>query len=86
MEMVQRGKVMTYYQCPTIGSGTDTDPYRPKIANYDCSWSCVYAEPGESTSIVAVNAMPDVLAQINSDSQITVVTDLSQYGILPQVY
>jgi hypothetical protein len=66
---------MRYYLVPTIGIGTDADPYRPKIANYQCNWACVYEEPGEQNSVVAVNATPEVFAQIDVDSEITLLGD-----------
>lgn len=66
---------MKYYLAPTIGTGTDQDPYRPKIANYQCNWSAVYENPEQKNSIVAVKAEDEVLAQITQDSEITYLGD-----------
>ena len=59
-----------YYLATTIGTGTDQDPYRPKIAEYKCSWTAVYESPEEKNSIVAVNADEKVFAEIEQDAEI----------------
>ncbi len=66
---------MRYYLSPTVGIGTDSDPYRPKVAAYQCNWAAVYEDPEAKTSIVAVNATSDVFAQIDTDADIEFLTD-----------
>jgi hypothetical protein len=64
-----------YYLTPIIGTGTEDNPYQPKVANYQCNWAAAYEIPGEKTSIVAVNATPVVFAQIDADADITLLAD-----------
>lgn len=62
---------MRYYLSPTIGTGlSESGAYRPKIAQYDCSYATAYESPGGQTTIVAVNATPEVFAQIDADPDI----------------
>ena len=54
------------YLSPIIGTGTDADPYRPKVANYSVPWAAVIAgqpngAPKLTWSLVIVNA-PDLTA------------------------
>jgi hypothetical protein len=67
--------MMRYYLAPTIGTGTEQNPYRPKVANYDCSWAAVYEEPEENNSVVAVNARSSVYAQIDADAEVLLLSD-----------
>lgn len=46
------------YLSPVIGTGTDADPYRPKIAVYTCNWVANYNAEGNSV-LVVVNAADD---------------------------
>lgn len=66
---------MKYYLAPTMGTGTDADPYRPKIAEYQCSWAAVYESPEQNNAIVAVSASEDVLAKINADAELLYLGD-----------
>ena len=54
------------YLSPIIGTGTDADPYRPKVATYPVAWAAVIAgqpngAPKLTWSLVLVNA-PDLTA------------------------
>ena len=54
------------YLSPIIGTGTDADPYRPKVATYPVAWAAVIAgqangAPRLAWSLVIVNA-PDLTA------------------------
>ena len=54
------------YLSPIIGTGTDADPYRPKVATYPVAWAAVIAgqpngAPKLTWSLVIVNA-PDLSA------------------------
>lgn len=64
-----------YYLTPTIGTGTDADPYRPKVAEHQCSWAAVYEQPEEKNSIVAVNANESVFTEIEQDTEILLLAD-----------
>lgn len=64
-----------YYLAPTIGTGTDQDPYRPKVADYQCNWVAVYEVPEQASSIVAVNADEKVFAEIEQDAEILLLAD-----------
>lgn len=75
-----------YYLAPTIGTGTDPDPYRPKISNYNCSWAAVYENPGEKTSIVAVSTTPEVIALIEADTEITFLGDTLEEAVTTEEF
>ena len=64
-----------YYLAPTIGIGTDQDPYRPKVADYQCNWVAVYEVPEQASSIIAVNADEKVFAEIEQDAEILLLAD-----------
>jgi len=66
---------MKYYLMSTIGTGTERDPVRPRVANYQCDWSAIYERPEQKNAIVAVNADPGVLAKIEADEEITLLSD-----------
>ena len=64
-----------YYLAKTIGTGNDKDSFRPKVADYKCSYSAVYSSPNAEISIVAVKAESDIITQINADPDITFLGD-----------
>jgi hypothetical protein len=64
-----------YYLVATIGNGTEQDPYRPKVAEYKCSWTAVYESPEQANSIVAVNADETVFTEIEKDAEILLLAD-----------
>ena len=67
--------MVKYYLAPTVGTGIDADPYRPKVDEYQCNWTAVYESPEEKNSIVAVNANESVFAEIEQDSEILLLAD-----------
>lgn len=67
--------MVKYYLASTIGTGIDQDPFRPKIANYQCNWTTVYENPEQNSSIVAVSANEEVSAQIALNPEITFLGD-----------
>ena len=66
---------MRYYLAPTIGTGTEADPYRPKVADYQCNWAAVYSTPDETEAIVAVSATEDVFDLIGADADMIFLGD-----------
>lgn len=77
---------MKYYSSSIIGNGTEDDPYRPKVANYKCSYSTVYEMPDAKSSIVVVNATPEVFAQIGTDPEITLLADNLEDAVTPEEF
>jgi len=51
-----------YYVCKIIGDGTETNPYRPKVADYPVSWVVVLGSnpdgsPKKAWALVLVNTV-----------------------------
>ena len=67
--------MVKYYLAPTVGTGIDADPYRPKVDEYQCNWTAVYENPEQNSSIVAVSAEDEVFAKIAQDAEITYLGD-----------
>jgi hypothetical protein len=54
--------VITEYVCPVIGSGTEIDPFRPKIAEYDLAWEAdIPSDP-----VTGRPTIPRVLVRVTS--------------------
>lgn len=60
---------MKYYVCPAIGTGAETDMFRPKVASYLCDFAAIYAKPDEQTVLVAVSATDEIFAEIPADTE-----------------
>jgi len=70
---------MLYYLCPTVGAGTETDPRRPKAADYAIDgWAAAYSSPDGTQAIVAVLAAPEVLAQLDADPDVILLGDAAE--------
>lgn len=75
-----------YYICPIIGTGTDLDPYRSKVSNYNVNMA-VIASGYKNWCVTLVNANDH--SAILADSQIFFVSDditLTTFGSLSQQY
>lgn len=60
-----------YYLSPTIGTGVDGDEYRPKVADYECTFSASYNKPGGNYSVARVQAAAGVYSQIEADADMS---------------
>ena len=61
-----------YYLSPIIGTGTEADPYRPKIADYGVSWACVIqsntaGHPAKAWCLVLVEASDQTTLLADAD-------------------
>lgn len=69
-----------YYVCPVVGDGSESSPYRPKVADYGVSYVALLGQnPDGSTrrqwAFVLVNALDHT--SILADNQIFALPDLS---------
>lgn len=75
-----------YYVCPIIGTGTDLDPYRSKVSNYNVNTSIV-ASSFKNWCVTLVNANDH--SAILADSQIYLISEditTTTFGSLAQQY
>lgn len=61
-----------YYLSPIIGTGTESNPYRPKIADYGVSWACVIqsntaGHPAKAWCLVLVEAPDQTALRADAD-------------------
>ena len=69
-----------YYLSPIIGTGTEADPYRPKIADYGVSWAGVIqsntaGHPAKAWCLVLVEATDH--AKLLADTDLDALPALS---------
>lgn len=69
-----------YYLCAMIGNGSEESPYRPKVANYNVSWSAVVSHNADGTlrfpwAFVIVNTIDHTA--LLADNQIKALPDVS---------
>ena len=60
-----------YYLSPIVGTGTEEDPYRPKIADYGVSWSCVIS----SDELTGQPKRPWCVAVVEAADHATLLAD-----------
>lgn len=78
--------MIKYYLAATIGSGTENDPYRPKVADYSYNWTAIYEIPEAKNSIVAVKDTEEIIAQIETDEEILLLADNLNNLIINEEY
>ena len=66
-----------FYLCPVIGDGSEENPFRPAVAEYDVQWSCAIASgedgrPLQAMCVVEVGA--DDHAALQADPAFTDIT------------
>lgn len=66
-----------YYLSPIIGTGTEADPYRPKIADYGVSWSCVIS----SDELTGQPKHPWCVAVVDAADHATLLADTTLVAI-----
>lgn len=63
--------MLAYFCSTTIGTGTDSDPYRPALADFPDveAWAACYEQSKEERAIVLVKAPEPVLDALSVDHE-----------------